>query len=136
MDTKCLSLNYHSNSSNNAYADIGRVLKKYGFTNIQGSVYLGSPEASEAHGTIAIQELTASYSWFSSCVSNIKFYRIEADFDAQFIVEGVVKLKERFNQEIQALKQDLKATGLTDFQIESIVSKRQFSLPYLQNLEN
>lgn len=133
MDTKCLNLNYHANSANNAYADIGRLLKKYGFTNIQGSVYLGHPEASEAHGTLAIQELAASYSWFSLCVSNIKFYRIEADLDAQFIVDGVVQLKERFNQEIQALKQDLKAMGLDDSQIETIVSKRQFSLPKLDS---
>jgi virulence-associated protein VapD len=132
MDTNCLkSDNYHGNNYNNAYQDIERILNRYGFTKIQGSVYLGIPEVSEAHGTLAIQELTATYSWFSTCVSNIKFYRIEADLDAQFIVDGVVNLKERFNQEIQALKKDLKAMGLTDSQIESIVSKRQFSLPQL-----
>lgn len=131
MDTNCLSENYHVKSSNNAYGDIKRILEKYGFSSIQRSVYLGNPEVSEAHGTLAIQELTATYSWFSSCVSNIKFYRIENDLDAQFIVDGVVNLKERFNQEIQTLIQDLKATGLTDSQIESIVSKRQFSLPKL-----
>ncbi len=131
INAKYLNDNSHSNSHNNAYADIKKVLQQYGFTNIQGSVYLGNPEASEAHGTLAIQELAASYSWFSICVSNIKFYRIEADLDAQFIVEGVVKLKERFDQEIQALVQDLKAAGLTDSQIDCIISNRQFSLPKL-----
>ena len=131
INTTCLESNYHSPSWRNGYDNIKKILEKYGFTNIQGSVYLGHSEVSEAHGTLAIQELTATYAWFSTCISNIKFYRIEADLDAQFIVDGVVQLKERFNQEIQALMQDLKTMGLTDSQIETIISKRQFSLPKL-----
>lgn len=68
MDTSCLKEHYHSNSYNNAYADIKTVLSKHGFNNIQGSVYLGNEGVSEAHGTIAIQELTARFDWFYSCV--------------------------------------------------------------------
>ncbi len=75
MDTICLKENYHSNNYTNAYGDIKNILLKHGFENIQGSVYLGQEGISEAHGTIAIQELTARFDWFYSCISNIKFYR-------------------------------------------------------------
>ena len=71
MDTNCLKDHYHSNNWNNVYSDIKTILSKHGFNNIQGSVYLGSDGISEAHGTIAIQELTARFDWFYSCVSNI-----------------------------------------------------------------
>jgi virulence-associated protein VapD len=40
LDTKCLEKNYHNNSWQNAYSDIRRVLNKYRFNNIQGTVYL------------------------------------------------------------------------------------------------
>ena len=40
MDTHCLERNYHHPSWRNAYAEIQRILKKHGFTNIQGTVYL------------------------------------------------------------------------------------------------
>ena len=61
MDTNCLKDNYHGNSYNKAYSDIKTILARHGFENIQGSVYLGREGISEAHGTIAIQELTARF---------------------------------------------------------------------------
>lgn len=41
MDTRCLEAQYHHPNRKNAYADIQRILKKHGFTNIQGTVYNG-----------------------------------------------------------------------------------------------
>ena len=101
MDTNCLKDNYHGNSYNNAYADIKNILAKHGFENIQGSVYLGREGISEAHGTIAIQELTARFDWFYSCISNIKFYRLESDLNAQFIADGVYQAKQAFLQRVE-----------------------------------
>lgn len=128
MDTNCLKENYHGNSWNNAYNDIKNTLQKHGFENIQGSVYLGKEGVSEAHGTIAIQEITAKYDWFYSCVSNIKFYRLESDLNAQFIADGVFQAKQAFLQRLESLKQSLIESGLSNKQIETILNKQKLEL--------
>ena len=128
MDTNCLKNNYHGNSYNNAYADIRTILLKHGFDNIQGSVYLGHEGISEAHGTIAIQELTARFDWFDTCVSNIKFYRLESDLNAQFIADGVFKAKQAFFQRVEQLKKSLVQAGLTQEQIDDVIKQQQFEL--------
>lgn len=114
MGTNCLKENYHGNDWNNAYADIASTLSKHGFNQIQGSVYLGEEGISEAHGTIALQELTASHDWFYACASNVRFYRIESDLDAQFILEGVHQAKQRFNLRIESLRNSMLENGLTE----------------------
>ena len=128
MDTNCLKNNYHGNSYNNAYADIRTILLKHGFDNIQGSVYLGHEGISEAHGTIAIQELTARFDWFYTCVSNIKFYRLASDLNAQFIADGVFKAKQAFFQRVEQLKKSLVQAGLTQEQIDDVIKQQQFEL--------
>lgn len=131
MDTNCLKENYHSNSYNNAYGDVKTILAKHGFDNIQGSVYLGHEGISEAHGTIAIQELTARFDWFYSCVSNIKFYRLESDLNAQFIADGVHQAKQAFLQRIEQLRLSLVQAGLTNEQISKIISEQNFEIDNL-----
>lgn len=128
MDTNCLKDNYHGNSYNNAYADIKNILAKHGFENIQGSVYLGREGISEAHGTIAIQELTARFDWFYSCISNIKFYRLESDLNAQFIADGVYQAKQAFLQRVEQLRISLTEAGLSDEQINQVLEKQKFEL--------
>lgn len=128
MDTNCLKENYHGNSYNNAYADIKNILAKHGFENIQGSVYLGREGISEAHGTIAIQELTARFDWFYSCISNIKFYRLESDLNAQFIADGVHQAKLAFLQRVEQLRISLTEAGLSDEQINQVLEKQKFEL--------
>ncbi len=128
MNTACLAEQYHGNSHTNAYGDIKQVLQKYGFSNMQGSVYIGGEGVSEAHGTLAIQELTAKYDWFYSCVSNIKFYRLESDLDAQFIADGVHQAKQRFNQRLAEMEMSLIEAGLEQHKINRILSDQQFSL--------
>lgn len=130
MDTNCLKENYHGNSYNNAYYDLRNVLEQHGFEHLQGNVYLGQEGVSEAHGTLAIQELTAKFDWFYPCVSNIKFYRIESDLNADFIAENVHRAKQAFNQQLKALEQTLLETGLTQTQIDEILQKQQFSLEH------
>lgn len=128
MDTNCLKDNYHGNSYNNVYADIKNILAKHGFENIQGSVYLGREGISEAHGTIAIQELTARFDWFYSCISNIKFYRLESDLNAQFIADGVYQAKQAFLQRVEQLRISLTEAGLSDEQINQVLEKQKFEL--------
>ena len=131
MDINCLKENYHGNSYNNAYADIKTILAKHGFENIQGSVYLGHENVSEAHGTIAIQELTARFDWFYSCVSNIKFYRLESDLNAQFIADGVYQAKQAFLQRVEQLRLSLVQAGLTNEQISKVLAEQNFELDNL-----
>lgn len=128
MDTNCLKDNNHGNSYSNAYADIKNIFARHGFENIQGSVYLGSEGISEAHGTIAIQELTARFDWFYSCVSNIKFYRLESDLNAQFIADGVYQAKQAFLQRVEQLRISLTEAGLSDEQINQVLEKQKFEL--------
>ena len=128
LDTNCLKDNNHGNSYNNAYADIKNILAKHGFENIQGSVYLGREGISEAHGTIAIQELTARFDWFYSCISNIKFYRLESDLNAQFIADGVYQAKQAFLQRVEQLRISLTEAGLSDEQINQVLEKQKFEL--------
>lgn len=133
MDTNCLKENYHGNSYNNAYLDIKNILSKHGFNNIQGSVYLGNEGISEAHGTIAIQELTVRFDWFYPCVSNIKFYRLESDLNAQFIADGVHQAKQEFNHRIEQLRLSLIEAGLSAEQIKKIIDKQELVLENMQS---
>ncbi len=131
MDTNCLKDNYHGNSYNNAYSDVKAILAKHGFDNIQGSVYLGHEGISEAHGTLAIQELTAKFDWFYACVSNIKFYRLESDLNAQFIADGVFQAKQEFLKRVEQLRLSLEKAGLSESQINEVLAQQTFSLEEL-----
>ncbi len=128
INTKCLATNYHTSNQTNAYADIKQIMVSHGFNNTQGGVYIGQEGASEAHGTLAIQELTAKYDWFYSCVSNIKFYRLESDLDAQFIADRVHNAKTAFNNHISILERSLVESGLGKKQIKNILSSQQFMM--------
>ncbi|PRM07020.1 hypothetical protein BV006_01595 [Haemophilus influenzae] len=132
MDTHCLERNYHNPSWRNAYVDIQRILKKHGFTNIQGTVYLSDVGIKQAHGTLALQEVTARFEWFYHCASNIQFYELKDDFNAQFIVDGVQRAREAFQHSLDGLRQELLQAGLSVNKVEEIVGKRQFSLQQIQ----
>ena len=132
MDTHCLERNYHNPSWRNAYADIQRILKKHGFTNIQGTVYLSDIGIKQAHGTLALQEVAARFEWFYHCASNIQFYELKDDFNAQFIVDGVQHAREAFQRSLDGLRQELLQAGLPANKVEEIVGKRQFSLQQIQ----
>ena len=132
MDTHCLERHYHNLSWRNAYADIQRILKKHGFTNIQGTVYLSDVGIKQAHGTLALQEVAARFEWFYHCASNIQFYELKDDFNAQFIVDGVQRAREAFQRSLDGLRQELLQAGLPANKVEEIVGKRQFSLQQIQ----
>lgn len=77
MDTDMLSKTYPAVSYNNAYADIGRVLVKHGFTRQQGSVYFGGPQVDAVQCVVAVQDLAITYNWFQPSVRDIRMLRIE-----------------------------------------------------------
>lgn len=128
LDTKLLEQHYHNASWRNAYADIQRVLYRHRFTNIQGTVYLSERGVRQAHGTLALQELAIRFEWFDKCVSNVQFYDLADDFNAQFIIDGVTRAREAFAQRLQVLRGQLVDAGLSEAQIEEILGKQQFSL--------
>ncbi|QMT30989.1 virulence factor [Alysiella filiformis] len=133
MDTHCLEENYHNPSWRNAYADIQRILKRHGFNNIQGTVYLSDVGIKQAHGTLALQEVAARFEWFYTCASNIQFYELKDDFNAQFIVDGVQAARLAFKKRMEEMKNEMLAAGFDADKVEEIMQKRQFSLEEWQN---
>ena len=128
LDTKCLAEHDHNKSWNNAYYDIRRILTKHRFNNIQGTVYLSEVGVRQAHGTIALQEVAIRFAWFEKCVSNVEFYDLAADFNAQFIVDGIAQAREAFERRIQNLRQQMLQAGLDPQKVEEIIQGQQFSI--------
>ena len=128
LDTTELEQNYHNSSWRNGYQDIRRVLQTHRFNNIQGTVYLSERGVRQAHGTIAIQEITIRFDWFDKCVKNVQFYDLADDFNAQFIVDGITQAREVFNRRIETLRLQLIDAGLTPAKVDEIIGKQTFSL--------
>jgi virulence-associated protein VapD len=128
LDTKLLEQHYHNNSWRNGYADIQRVLYRHRFTNVQGTVYLSEVGVRQAHGTLALQEVAIRYEWFDKCVSNVQFYDLADDFNAQFIIDGVTNARAAFERRIAALRQQLIDAGLPMDKVNEIIGKQEFTL--------
>lgn len=128
LDTKLLEQHYHNASWRNGYADIQRVLYRHRFTNIQGTVYLSERGVRQAHGTLALQEIAIRYAWFDKCVSNVQFYDLADDFNAQFIIDGVTQARAAFERRIEMLRGQLLSAGLTTEKIDEIIGQQKFSL--------
>ena len=65
----------HPKGVSQAYADIGAVLNRYGFTRVQGSVYI-SQNDSLVNVTLAMNALKAM-PWFTVCVRDIRAFKVE-----------------------------------------------------------
>jgi virulence-associated protein VapD len=128
LDTELLKSNYRNASWNNGYADIKRVLNKHRFDNIQGTVYLSEIGVRQAHGTLALQEVAIRFDWFDKCVSNVQFYDLADDFNAQFIIDGITQARLAFDRRITELRQQLIDAGLPLDKVNEIIGKQTFSL--------
>lgn len=128
LDTESLKANYHNNSWNNGYGDIRKVLNKHRFNNIQGTVYLSERGVRQAHGTIALQEIAIRFAWFDKCVSNVQFYDLADDFNAQFIIDGITQARLAFERRVSELRQQLISAGLPQDKVDEIIGKQTFSL--------
>ncbi len=78
---------HHPKGVSQAYAEIGSILSQYGFSRIQGSLYVNNDE-NMAQLFTAIQSLKA-LSWFSSSVRDIRAFRIEQWSDFTPVVKGL-----------------------------------------------
>jgi virulence-associated protein VapD len=65
----------HPKGVSQAYADIGAVLNRYGFTQVQGSVYVSQGD-SLVDVTLAMNALKA-LPWFSTCVRDVRAFKVE-----------------------------------------------------------
>lgn len=128
LDPKLLEQHYLNNSWSNGYGDLQRILSRHRFTNIQGTVYLSDVGVRQAHGTLALQEVAVRFAWFEKCVSNIHFFDLAGDFNAQFIVDGVAQARAAFEQRLDGLRMQLLEAGLTEAKIDEIVGQQQFTL--------
>ena len=128
LDTQCLGNEYNNDSGQNAYADIRRVLNKHRFNNIQGTVYLSEVGVRQAHGTLALQDVAIKFSWFEKCVSNVQFYDLADNFNAQFIVDSIAQAREAFERRLAALRQQLISAGLPQEKVDEIIGGQVFSL--------
>jgi len=77
LDTETLKQVYPSESWNNAYSDIRKVLELMGFAWQQGSVYFGGDTVTAVTCVLAAQQLNQKYSWFKASVRDIRMLRIE-----------------------------------------------------------
>ncbi len=81
LDTNLLRETYPSQSWNNAYSDVRRVLEQRGFDWQQGSTYFGNERVTAVDCVLAVQELNRAYSWFQPSVRDIRMLRIEENND-------------------------------------------------------
>lgn len=67
-----------------AYSEIKQTLERFGFTNIQGSVYICERE--DLANLFAAMNALKSLQWFAGCVRDIRAFRIEqwSDFTGHF----------------------------------------------------
>ena len=89
LDVSILREGYHTSAWQNAYDDIMRVLRDYGFTRQMGSVYLGDDSVDVVRCVLAAQALTRSFTWFAPALRDIRMLRIEDTNDLMPAVTSV-----------------------------------------------
>jgi virulence-associated protein VapD len=89
LDTDTLRKTYGSDSYNNAYGDIKKVLtNKHNFNWQQGSVYFGDPAKVNAVSCVlAIMDVSRTFAWFAPSVRDIRMLRIEEQNDLMGAVQ-------------------------------------------------
>jgi virulence-associated protein VapD len=76
----------HPTGVSQAYTEIGTVLSEYGFSRVQGSLYVTTDE-DMANLFLAIQALRAR-AWFPKSVRDIRAFRIEQWSDFTPVVKA------------------------------------------------
>ncbi|MDO5017171.1 MAG: virulence protein [Porphyromonas sp.] len=75
---------YYGEPYNNAYFEVGKVLRQYDFYNTQGSLYL--TETTDMLNLYKAMEALKSIEWFRKSVRDIRAFRVEdwSDFTSLF----------------------------------------------------
>ena len=66
---------FHPKGFSQAYADIGQILKQFGFERVQGSLYVTHNE--DMANLFSAMMALRSMSWFPSTVRDIRAFRLE-----------------------------------------------------------
>lgn len=74
-------------ASDDAYAEVQRVLGRHGFDRRQGSVYFGGPQVNAVSCVMAAMDTSRSLPWFAISVRDIRMLRIEEQNDLLPAVE-------------------------------------------------
>ena len=99
LDTNILQQAYPVASYNNAYADIrARLVGNHGFAWQQGSVYFGGETVNAVSCVIAVNDLTATFSWFAASVRDIRMLRIEEQNDLRPAIEQTLMTMQALSQ--------------------------------------
>jgi virulence-associated protein VapD len=91
LDWERLQRHYPGSYPQNAYDDIKRVFAEHGFRRQQGSVYFAdAAEVDAVKCVLAVQALSAKYTWFRAVVNDIRMLRIEDNNDLMPAVGDLV----------------------------------------------
>jgi virulence-associated protein VapD len=76
----------HLKGVSQAYADIGQCLSKFGFTRVQGSLYISDSDslAQVFQALDALKKLD----WFAECVRDIRAFKVEHWSDFTQIIKS------------------------------------------------
>ena len=81
IDTECLIEECHIPSSTIANGDIRKFMETNDFNWQQGSVYFGNEKITAVTCVLTVQRLAKQFSWFTTCVKDVRMLRIEENND-------------------------------------------------------
>ena len=94
LDADSLEKICHVDSWRNAYNDIARFLRQYGFERKQGSVYFGDESVNAVTCQTVVQRLTLEFDWFAPSVQDIRMLRIEDNNDLRPAMELALEVQQ------------------------------------------
>lgn len=74
------------------YEKIAIVLREYGFTRQQGSVYFGGEESDAVRCVMAVQEADRRLPWFGRVVRDLRMLRVDEDNDLMPAINNRLRL--------------------------------------------
>jgi virulence-associated protein VapD len=80
------TLAVHPKGVSQAYDEVGRTLKRYGFSRIQGNVY--ATEEEDLANLMQAMNALKALPWFTQCVRDIRGFRIEQWSDFTPFMKG------------------------------------------------
>jgi virulence-associated protein VapD len=81
LDTQTLEATYGGTSRRDAYGEVRKALKDFGFDWQQGSTYFGNDAVDAITCVLAVQDVTSRFAWFAPSVRDIRMLRIEENND-------------------------------------------------------
>lgn len=80
LKTDLLKKHYGENYGN-AYGEIQKFLEGNHYKRKQRSLYFGDENTNAVHCVMTVQKLSEKFTWFHSCVSDIRMLRVEENND-------------------------------------------------------